>query len=159
MLMRGQQILSMSLGLNAILAIVLLAPKHTTAHADALTNAQPVDLAVKTRGGVRKQFFSWQEPGAPDYGASLPHLRDIGCPEQTIRDIIIADVNQLFAKRRLEEVPTADQQWWRADPDTNFVQAASAKIQALEQDRRALLSALLGPNWDSAEIAAHPPLA
>jgi len=158
--MRGQRILFISLGLNAILAIFLIAHRHRGTPVDPpATNSQVADTNVKTRVVVRKQFFAWQELESSDYQAYITHLREIGCPAQTIRDIIIADVNQLFAKRRLAEVPTADQQWWRAEPDTNFVQAASAKALALDQERRDLLKTLLGPNWDTAEIAAHPPLA
>jgi len=40
---------------------------------------------------VRRQFFSWQQLESPDYQTYVANLRDIGCPEQTIRDIIIAD--------------------------------------------------------------------
>lgn len=100
---------------------------------------------------LRKQFFTWQQLESPEYPAFIANLRAIGCPEQTIRDIIIADVNQLYAKRRLTEVVTPDQQWWRSVPDTNVLRAASAKNLALDQERRELLTTLLGPGWDLAD--------
>src|SRR5690242_8782620 len=63
----------------------------TVAPSDASTNQPKVVL--------RRQYFSWREVESPDYPTYIANLRDIGCPEQTIRDIIIADINNLFAKR------------------------------------------------------------
>lgn len=97
---------------------------------------------------VRKQFFSWREVESADYPAYIANLRGIGCPEQTVRDIIIADVNQLYSRRRADLIDTPEEQWWRTPPETNFLAAAQAKLDALEQERRSLLTALLGTNWD-----------
>src|SRR6185295_13264151 len=79
---------------------------------------------VKTNVVVRRQFFSWREVESADYPIYIANLRDIGCPEQTIRDIIVADVNQLYAQKRTTEITTADQQWWRSQPDAQLAQAA-----------------------------------
>src|SRR6266850_7173947 len=54
---------------------------------------------AKTNVVVRRQFFSWRELESSDYSTYIANLRDIGCPEQTIRDIIVADVNQLYAQK------------------------------------------------------------
>ena len=116
------------------------------------TNTAPVKTAVV----VRRQFFTWQEVESDDYPTYIKNLREISCPEQTIRDIIIADVNALYARRRALEVVTADQQWWRAEPDTNVTQEASAKIRELEQERRALLTTLLGVSWESGDLVSLP---
>lgn len=112
--------------------------------------------AVKTAVIVRRQFFSWQEVESDDYPTYIKNLREIACPEQTIRDIIIADVNALYARRRALEVVTVDQQWWRAEPDTNVVQQATAKIRQLEQERRDLLTTLLGTSWESGDLVSLP---
>ena len=48
---------------------------------------------------LRRQLFSWREVESADYATYIANLRDIGCPEQTIRDIIIADVNQLYSRQ------------------------------------------------------------
>ena len=85
-----------------------------------------------------------------------PTCAGIGCPEQTIRDIIIADVNALFARRRATELITPEQQWWRSEPDTNIVLAASEKARELEDERRALLTRLLGTNWETGDLVSIP---
>ena len=111
---------------------------------------------AQTNFVVRRQFFSWREVESPDYPTYIANLRDIGCPEQTVRDIIIADVNALFARRRATELVTPEQQWWRSAPDTNVVQAATEKARALEEERSVLLTRLLGPNWEAGDMVTLP---
>jgi hypothetical protein len=43
--------------------------------------------------------FSWRSIESADYKEYIANLRAIECPEQTIRDIIIADVNKLYGPR------------------------------------------------------------
>jgi LysM repeat protein len=144
--------LAASAALNIVLVALLLSPAHQNSPAG--TEADPPPPAsngagVKPQVVVRKQFFSWSELESPEYPVYISRLREIGCPEQTVRDIVIADVNQMFARRRAAEIPEPAQEWWRSEPGTNFLATATAKMQALEQERRALLTRLLGPDWAS----------
>jgi hypothetical protein len=102
---------------------------------------------------VLRQPFAWSEIESEDYPTYIANLRDIGCPESTIRDIILAEVNQLYARRRATEVITPDQQWWRLDPDPEILRASKLKLDELENERRALLTELLGPGWERADLA------
>ena len=45
--------------------------------------------------------FRWAQLESEDYRSYVARLRAIGCPEQTIRDIIIADVDKLLAPKML----------------------------------------------------------
>jgi LysM repeat protein len=101
-------------------------------------------------------MFTWHELESDDYATYVANLRDIGCPEQTIRDIIIADVNALFARRRAQEILTPAQQWWRSELDTNVLRAAILRSRELEQQRRDLLTKLLGSNWESGDLVSLP---
>ncbi len=102
---------------------------------------------------VRPQNFTWEQVESEDYATYIENLRKIGCPDSTIRDIIVADVNQHYAHRRAAEVVSADHQWWRSEPDMDLIQAAANQIRTLEKEKRALLTRLLGPGW---EIASGP---
>ncbi len=158
-LMRQRALLIVLAVLDAALAMGLIfALRHHSPGAvpEAAVAAQASAGPERPRVVARRQFFSWQEVEAADYPSYMRNLREIGCPEQTIRDIIIADVNQLYARKRLTEIVTADQQWWRADPDASLEQAANAKAQALEQERRALLATLLGPDWEVSPAMMPP---
>ena len=148
--MRRHLILFGSLGLNLVLVAGLFWAKHRSGklHTHLPPPPPAVTNVYRTHVVVRKQFFTWQELESPDYQAYVTNLREIGCPEQTIRDIIIADVNQNYAQRRAQEVVSAESQWWKSEPDLDATQAAVTKITSLEKERQELLTRLLGPNWN-----------
>jgi hypothetical protein len=160
--MRGRVLLWVSLGLNIALAVMLVrfSPEVTNQSAAVAVLPPPIDAprTYKTNVVVRRQNFTWDEIESADFPSYIANLRAIGCPEATIRDIIVADVNQLFTRRRATEVITAEQKWWRSEPDPEVTQMASEKLQALETERRTLLSTLLGPDWESSyyPYPAHP---
>lgn len=156
--MRWRLVALVSLGVNLVLAAVWLGSsagkqvaQGPSSVSSSLTNASAV-----TNSLVRRQFFSWQEVESPDYPTYINNLHYIGCPEQTIRDIIIADVNALYSRRRANEVITSEQQWWRSEPDTNVLQIAAEKTRQLDEERRAMLTRLLGPNWESGDLNNLP---
>jgi len=136
------------MALNLVLGEVLWSARHRAAPLADMTIVPVPTNKPKTEVVVRKQFFSWREVESADYPAYITNLRGIGCPEQTVRDIIVADVNQLYWKKRMDAVDSPEEQWWRSQPDSNFVAAAQAKMDALDTERRALLTTLLGTNWD-----------
>jgi LysM repeat protein len=156
--MRWRVLLVLSLAANLGLALGWLAAARRAAnaasvHAPAATNQTSV---VRTNVLFRRQFFTWSEIESPDYVTFITNLRDIACPEQTIRDIIIADVNALYARRRALEVLTPEQQWWRAAPDPAVQAAANLKLRELDDERRVLLTRLLGAGWDSGDQISLP---
>lgn len=46
---------------------------------------------------IRTNAFEWGQLESEDYQTYIKRLRSIGCPEETIRDIIIADLEKLMA--------------------------------------------------------------
>ena len=153
-LMRWRVLTFVSLGVNIALAIAwaLTVQRYNSVFRSISSpNSSP---SVKTNVVVRRQFFTWSEVESPDYPTYIANLRAIGCPEQTIRDIIIAEINVLYAKRLALELP--EQQWWRSEPDPAVVRAAAEKTRELETDRRDMLTRLLGPSWESGDLASLP---
>jgi LysM repeat protein len=155
--MRWRVIASVSLGVNVALAAVWLcyAPGQAARTGVAAFDESTTNL-VKTNIVLRRQLFSWRDVESPDYPTYIANLRGIGCPEQTIRDIIIADVNQLYARKRATELTTPEQQWWRSEPDPDVVRAAAEKARELEDERHALLTRLLGSNWETGDLVSIP---
>ncbi len=156
--MRWRVLLFLSLTANLLLVVGWLVSMRLarTAALQAPLPETSATVQVKTNVIFRRQFFSWSELESPDYAVYVSNLRDIGCPEQTIRDLIIADVNALYARRRAMEVLTPEQQWWRPTPDPDVQAAATAKLRELEDERRALLASLLGPRWDTGDQVSLP---
>lgn len=155
--MRWRAIAAVSLIVNSILAVIVLvvAGRGTSKYSQATIYAGGTP-PTRTNVVVRRQFFSWKEVESPDYPTYIANLHDIGCPEQTIRDIIIADVNSLYAQRRATNLLTSEQQWWRSEPDSNVVRVASERARELDDERRALLTRLLGTNWESGDLVNLP---
>jgi len=157
--MRWRFIALVSLGVNIVLcaAWLLVARQEAAiiAAAAAVSRETPTNQTT-TNYVARRLAFSWQQIESADYATYVSNLRQVGCPEQTIRDIIIADVNTLFARRRATELVTPEQQWWRSVPDTNTVLAAAQKAREMENERHALLAGLLGTNWEGGDLVSLP---
>lgn len=103
--------------------------------------------------------FTGQDVQSDAYLQYVANLRAIGCPEERVRNIIIADVNQLFDKKRLQDAITNDLPWWRADSymgNLGGVVPQPALHHQFEQERRELFTRLLGPEWN--EKLKVPPL-
>jgi LysM repeat protein len=154
--MRWRLVALVSLGVNIALAAVwmLSSPGSSSKYAAATNQLQTVQ--TRTNIVTRRQLFTWRDVESGDYATYVANLHDIGCPEQTIRDIIIADVNALYSRKRATELVTADQQWWRSEPDPAVVQAAAEKARVLEDERRGLLTNLLGTNWETGDLVSIP---
>lgn len=152
--MRWRMFLFISIALNlALLAAWFVAPPQSPA-SPKITSVPDIDLvdhsnSVQTNVVVRRQNFTWEEVESNDYATYIKNLREIGCPETTIRDIIVADVDALYAHRRTTEVVSADHQWWKSDPDIEAVQKAGEKLKNLDGERRTLLTRLLGSGWET----------
>jgi hypothetical protein len=147
-----------SAGLNLILAavLILVAAGHSSRNQE--THAAPAPAPapgpegtteIKTNSVVRYLNFTWDQIESTNLGAYITNLKALGCPKATIRDIILAEVNQPFAHRRVTDIVTPDQEWWKTEPDPAVARAASTKLRELEAERRARLTALLGPDWET----------
>ena len=152
--MRARVIIPLSVALNIFLGVMLWqALQFPVLESPPPPSARRHNVTASATNGapkvvVRRQFFSWAEVESDDYPTFIANLRRIGCPELTIRDIIVADVNQVYAQRRAQEVVTGESQWWKSEPDLSATEAALKKITELEREKGELLTRLLGPSWN-----------
>jgi hypothetical protein len=117
--MRTRLFIGFSLALNATLAAAIFlsvkklpapaqAPAATTSVADTIQQA-PVPTESSPPPGLP---FHWRQIAAEDLNIYRDHLRAIGCPEPTVREIIRAVINERFGVRRRDLlVPLEDQYW------------------------------------------------
>lgn len=112
---------------------------------ETVTNTQAILLPGKVIKG------DWRMIEASDYKEYIARLRGIGCPEETIRDIIIADVNKLYARKwRSLLIPASGLKYWeswdryeeRSNPHL------AKQRQALEMEKRVVIRELLGVDVD-----------
>lgn len=94
-------------------------------------------LAPRASGYTRPagRAMRWAQLEAADYTVYISNLRKFGCPPETIRDIIIGDVESLFAEKRKE---IQDESWAEGSN-------VSEKIAAENQEELDLIGQLLGP--------------
>ncbi len=107
---------------------------------------QPVLSAAPTN----RPAFNWRQVESDDYRTYIANLRSIGCPEQTIRDIVSADVLSAFVARRQDALSNlySDFKYWDSNP-SNRVSTAELERRrhAVDADMNATLQDLLGQNF------------
>jgi len=146
-----------SILLNAVIGSALawsLAHRPTPAAASAPALAvEPAvslpDIAAERVTKPEPRPFRWSQLESPDYGVYVANLRAIGCPEQTIREIISADLADLYAAKREESGengPVA----------TNLPPSATAAAQQLQKQQTEVLAQLLGPDAGRMSAPAAP---
>ena len=117
--MRARPWLILSIGLNLFLAAGLYVATRPLFDEAVASYSPAADLGayVRTNVIVRHENFTWGQVENTNYAAFVKNLRDIGCPEQTIRDIVTSEISRVFARRKLSEVVYPNFQWWRSEPD------------------------------------------
>ncbi len=93
--------------------------------------------------------FDWRRVESSDYRQYVANLRAIGCPEKTLRDIILADVSELYRQRIREAMPANRFEYWRPGHyhDKLFAPEVVQKLNALKAEQRGLLQTLLGGSF------------
>ena len=158
--MNSKVLLVISLVINVALGAALMKPQPAASPSPSpVESKQPAPQpgiaapAAKPRTVTQvvtntvAQKFDWNAVESDDYKKYIANLRSIGCPEETIRDIITADVNKLYeSKRKALAGPKKKFEFWKpgalmtavADPER------TERERALNKEKRALLTELLG---------------
>ncbi len=92
--------------------------------------------------------FHWAQVESADYKVFIANLRGIGCPEATVRDIVIADIDGLFAGRVKAQVDGVTGRFWhlvsRHDEFEKLVTEKHKELQKLDDERDELFKELFG---------------
>jgi hypothetical protein len=146
-----------SLGLNVFLGAQLLhrRPSLPPQSASAAGNREPRPVApaagLAAAGAVADSAptnapapFHWSQVEAGDYRQYIANLRAVGCPEQVIRDIIFADLNQVFAPRAAAIWKPRVAEYWQKSKREQLSPDQTKQLTALSKDKAAILQDLLG---------------
>jgi hypothetical protein len=82
--------------------------------------------------------FRWSQLESADYAGYIANLRKVGCPEQTIRDIVIADICHLYSQEWKRKHLAARPHYW--DPEFGMGPIQSDEIQATAQQVQTALN-------------------
>ena len=87
--------LILSLVANFFLVIFLYIATETLEVPTVPPSTVDNGLLIKTNVVVRHENFTWDQVESTNYVTFIKNLHAVGCPEQTIRDIIMSEVNRL----------------------------------------------------------------
>jgi hypothetical protein len=159
--MKLRLILIISVCINVALAGAYFVSKRSTPvaepAADSAVPAKPTKNERARRAhvdvaGSQTNGFRWGSVESDDYREYIENLRAIGCPEETVRDIIIADVNKLYAGRLLALYPSpSDFKFWQTEDRNNRTERRDRerKRREIEEEKRQLIKELLGVDLES----------
>lgn len=158
--MRARHWLTVSLLLNLVLLAAGLwwrsrpapAPRTERVPELEIVSTGQVVRIVKTNIVLRPRAFTWREIESLDYATYVANLRAVGCPESTVRDIIVADVSDLFARRRNALLASRDFPWWKTQPQPGPFELPAETALALEDEKGRLLTQLLGADWNARNL-------
>jgi len=153
-----------SLGLNAMLVAGVVhkrmakvpVTEAATATKPAVTSKGPGKTGaavIETKTvvvDVPGEEFSWRRVEAADYHKYVANLRAIGCPEETVQDIIYSDVSKLYAEkyralnRQYRYGSTSTTDYWSTEDTYRYSAERNRKSRELAEEKKALLIELLG---------------
>jgi hypothetical protein len=101
--------------------------------------------------GTRVAEFHWRQLLAEDFKVYRDNLRAIGCPEATVRDIMLAEINDRFALRRRAILDQLEARFWDVlalqatnGRDNAGLEKMTESLEKLKQERQALIDDVLG---------------
>ena len=153
--------LKVSLMLNLVLAGCLICKwagwRRETAEAGGLKEIKTNVLAIAVAAPVNlppaePAPFRWDQLDAKDYHVYVKNLRDIGCPEPTVRAIVTADVAAVYHNygQQLKEGLAKLENGSLSNQLSSFnsEQAMKAELQRLPDEEVAKINDLLGLKTD-----------
>ena len=151
-----------SLVLNAaLLGFVLLRPATTPSEIERANlpvtekvkkRIQLVTNEVKVAQADVVRQLDWRELESADFREYMARLEAAGCPTETIRDIIIADVNKLYASKWKSAMkPEGGIRYWDAwdSAEIFFNRQVVTQRRVLDLEKKALIQELLGVTLES----------
>jgi hypothetical protein len=161
-------LLALNLGLLGVV-IYLVVGRNNGAPAPAETSAGRVVTNTVTQIAVRKvnatnllaslanRPLSWRALESTNYFVYAQNLRNFGCPEETVRDILITDVAKVYAERRLQlRAKAPPPAFWQ--PSDSGAPGVSTELRTqlteLDQEQSELIRDLLGVDLDT-ELAKY----
>jgi hypothetical protein len=133
-------LLAVNLGLAATLAYMLYSMKATgrdvaSPRMQYVTNSvtqiavRKINATNTLLAAMAARATSWSALESTNYLAYIQNLRDFGCPEETVRDIIITDIAKLYGRRKAALR-------WQAQDDKFWLPSELAETPQLRQQNR-----------------------
>ncbi len=125
-----------------------LSREHDSSSSNTKTSGRAQDRVVY----VTNQF-NWAQVESSDYRVYIGNLRVVGCPETTIKDIIMTDVMKLYAQKRGQaSVNGREFRYWETDEKRKLkqhqIEEREKALAQIDKELPAVLRELLGINYE-----------
>jgi hypothetical protein len=133
-----------------------LAPVPTKKITRFVTNQFHIPYRALVTNRTAPAKFHWRMIESEDYPAYIANLRAVGCPEKTVRDIIIADLEKLYGARRTAVYHSGADDFWVAGIRRELNQRRQeTEVRNLDREKGGLIRQLLGVEGDAAKQEFH----
>ena len=88
--------------------------------------------------------FHWSQIESSDYRQYIANLRAVGCPEEIIRDIILADLNQAYAARAAAIWKPMQRDYWQKRGKNEPTSEQQKKLDALSHEKAEICREFFG---------------
>ncbi|MSU36051.1 MAG: hypothetical protein EXS36_13300 [Pedosphaera sp.] len=157
----GRAILSL-VALNALLAVAAIwlwwrpQPERSASPDDVASNSLGSAPAVTSTGPKKsnstlgnktpESMFTWRQLGSQDLRRYIANLRGVNCPEETVQDIIIAEVDRIYRGKEAALRLRSDNSlpWENVAREESGKLGQRIQLRQLRLERQALLQDLLG---------------
>ncbi len=160
--MKARAILLVSLMLNAsLLGAWWLTTRPPSKRKEAVGSSVETKTPAASPSGqrdtrvvteIKTDNFDWSKVESDDYRRYISNLRAVGCPEETIRDIIITDINKLYAGKIAALYPSPkDFKVWqtRTRESREAQRERETNVRGLEKEKHDLVKELLGVDLET----------
>ena len=131
-------------------------PSQPVPAGEPVNSGQALGQAAPPERIVREvERFHWSQIESNDYKEYIQNLRDIGCPEETIRDLVKQDLDKVYDQRKadiLSKSPARKEFWKSGNPSSLGRPSASASSQMAQLDREK--NEVLGELFNPSGLAA-----
>ena len=131
-------------------------PSQPVPAGEPVSSGQAIGQAAPPERIVREvERFRWSQIESDDYKEYIQNLRDIGCPEETIRNLVKQDLDKYYDQRKadiLSKSPARKEFWKTGNPSSLGRPSASASSQMAQLDREK--NEVLGELFEPSGLAA-----
>ena len=155
-------VLCLSACLNILLVAGLLrfGSKPASVHL-ASTNSPTVEIVqtqwvskeLPSQVAYATNHFHWSEIESTNYAEYIAGLRSVGCPEKTVRDIVLPEIEEYFDRRKLALMFNQGTFWMAGRQRRTAERERDAQIKQLRKDEELMIEKLLGIDWVPQEEA------
>ena len=131
-------------------------PSQPVPAGEPVSSGQAIGQAAPPERIVREvERLRWSQIESDDYKEYIKNLRDIGCPEETIRNLVKQDLDKYYDQRKadiLSKSPARKEFWKSGNPSSLGRPSASASSQMAQLDREK--NEVLGELFNPSGLAA-----